>query len=148
TNYSPELQKRFRSVKDIGEVERLAEAYIFALRNGKQEEQGWNAPPKGYQVSKALVSALTVVLAKENPYVAINYYCPGWVDTDMGHQGGKPPKTLEEGARIPVRLYIGQLDPDGDVDGKLGVEKTGKIIGRHYGNDGITERGWGKARKW
>jgi carbonyl reductase 1 len=37
--------------------------------------------PKSYQVSKALINALTVVLAKENPGVMVNCCCPGWVDT-------------------------------------------------------------------
>ena len=65
----------------------------------------------------------------------------------MGHQVGRPPKTLEEGARIPVRLGVGQLGKDGDGDGGL-KQETEPVTGRYYGNDGVTDRGWGRAREW
>ena len=65
----------------------------------------------------------------------------------MGNQIGRPPKTLEEGARIPVRLGIGQLGHKGNLDGGLG-EETERVSGRYFGNDGVTDRGWGKARDW
>ena len=66
----------------------------------------------------------------------------------MGHQVGRPPKTLEEGARIPVRLAIGELGPSGDSDGGSGKEESEKVSGRYYGNEGVTDRGWGRAREW
>jgi carbonyl reductase 1 len=69
------------------------------------------------------------------------------VNTDMGNQIGTPPKTLEEGARIPVRLAIGELGAGGDEDGSLG-KGSERISGRYYGNDGVSGRGWGKARSW
>jgi hypothetical protein len=50
----------------------------------------------------------------------------------MGNQIGRPPKTLEEGARIPVRLAIGNLGSAGDEDGALGGV-TEKISGRYFG---------------
>jgi hypothetical protein len=54
----------------------------------------------------------------------------------MGHQVGRPPKTLEEGARIPVRLAIGQLGSAGDSDGGLGKgESSDEVSGRYFGND-------------
>lgn len=148
-NYAASTANRFRSVKDIRDVDALAESYVHAVKAGgtAQKDAGFGSPPKSYQVSKALVNALTIVLAGENQDVAINCCCPGWVDTDMGHQVGKPPKTPEEGARIPVRLAIGELGPTGDLDGGLG-EESQRVSGRYFANEGVTDRGWGKAREW
>jgi NAD(P)-dependent dehydrogenase (short-subunit alcohol dehydrogenase family) len=147
SNYPPATQSRFRSVTSIPDIDTLAQEYIKSVQSNAQESAGFSAPPKSYQVSKALMNALTVVLAKENEGVAINCCCPGWVNSDMGNQVGKPPKTLEEGARIPVRLGIGQLGSKGDSDGGLG-EETEWVSGRYFGNDGVTDRGWGRAREW
>jgi carbonyl reductase 1 len=148
-NYPTKTQTKFRLCTKIENVDALAERYISSIKDGQQEAQGFGAPPKSYQVSKALMNALTVVLARDNEGVAISCCCPGWVDSDMGNQIGRPPKTLEEGARIPTRLAIGQLGPGGDQDGGLGKgEETEKISGRYYGNDGVTDRGWGRVREW
>jgi carbonyl reductase 1 len=148
-NYAPSVQEQFRAVKSLSDVDKLAESYLSAVQGGKtaQQDAGWGSGSKSYQVSKALINAMTVVLATEHPDVLINCCCPGWVNTDMGHQIGKPPKTLEEGARIPARLAIGELGNAGDQDGGLGKD-TEKISGKYFGNDGVTERGWGKARGW
>lgn len=51
----------------------------------------------------------------------------------MGKMMGSPPKTLEEGARIPVKLALG------DIDGVSGV---------FWANDDIKGRGEGKVQKW
>lgn len=149
TNYSPATADKFRAVKSIQDIDALASAYTKAVHEGghAQKEAGFGSPPKSYQVSKALINALTVVLARDSQDVAVNCCCPGWVDTDMGHQVGRPPKTLEEGARIPVRLAIGDLGPKGDRDGGLG-RGSERISGRYFGNDGVTDRGWGRAREW
>jgi carbonyl reductase 1 len=148
-NYPAETQSEFRSCEKIEDVDALAERYISSIKSDNQEASGFGAPPKSYQVSKALMNALTIVLAKENDDVAINCCCPGWVNSDMGNQIGRPPKTLEEGARIPTRLAIGQLGPGGDQDGGLGKgEETEKITGRYCGNEGVTDRGWGRVREW
>ncbi|KAL6708866.1 hypothetical protein ACN47E_002273 [Coniothyrium glycines] len=149
SNYSSALQDKFKSVKSREEIDALAEKYVSDVRHGEQAQAkaGWGSGPRSYQVSKALINAATVVLAQENQEVLINCCCPGWVDTDMGHQVGNPPKTLEEGARIPVRLAIGQLGPSGDQNGELGTE-TEKITGKYYGNDGVGDKGWGKVREW
>ncbi|KAG9188364.1 carbonyl reductase 1 [Alternaria panax] len=147
SNYPSATQSRFRSVMSVPDIDALAQEYIKSVQSNNQESAGFGAPPKSYQVSKALMNAFTVVLAKENEGVAINCCCPGWVDSDMGNQVGRPPKTLEEGARIPARLGIGQLGSKGDADGGLGKE-TERVSGRYFGNDGVTDRGWGKAREW
>ncbi|KAH4177331.1 hypothetical protein HBI64_044700 [Parastagonospora nodorum] len=146
SNWSPALQTQFRSVKSLSDVDALADSYLASLPS-KQCSAGWGSGPRSYQVSKSLVNALTVVLAAQNPGVLVNCCCPGWVDTDMGHQVGTPPKTLEEGARIPVRLAIGELGSEGDRDGGLS-KGTEDVSGKYFGNDGVTDRGWGRSREW
>lgn len=66
------------------------------IRNGKSKEGGWpRGYSAGYATTKAAETALTRILARENPNLLINCCCPGWVDTDMGaHVGGKPPKSI------------------------------------------------------
>ncbi|XP_014558272.1 hypothetical protein COCVIDRAFT_25163 [Bipolaris victoriae FI3] len=148
SNYKPPIQSRFRSAKSVSDIDALAQEYIYAVKSQKQEEAGFGAPPKSYQVSKALMNALTLVLARENEGVAVNCCCPGWVDSDMGNQIEKPPKTLEEGARIPVRLAIGDLGQGGNEDGGLDSDSRETVSGRYFGNDGVKGKGWGRARGW
>ena len=62
------------------------------------------------------MNALTRILARQNPGLIVNACCPGWVKTDMGVMVGRPPKTPEEGAQIPVRLAVGDI---GEVSGRL-----------------------------
>ncbi|KAF2633570.1 NAD(P)-binding protein [Macroventuria anomochaeta] len=133
-DYSAPTASKFRSVKSIQDVDSLADQYIHAVKQGAdaQKDAGFGSPPKSYQVSKALINALTVVLARENSDVVV----------------GRPPKTLEEGARIPVRLAIGELGAGGDKDIGLGTESAERISGRYFGNEGVTDRGWGRVRKW
>ncbi|KAF2853405.1 NAD(P)-binding protein [Plenodomus tracheiphilus IPT5] len=151
SNYASSLQQQFRSVQSTADVDALSSAYLATVSEGgdAQKAEGWGAGPRSYQVSKACINALTVVLASEYPRVLVNCCCPGWVDTDMGHQVGTPSKTLEEGSRIPVRLAIGELGVGGDGDGDGGLEKvteagwrTERVSGRYFGNDGVGDRGW------
>ncbi|KAF2822919.1 NAD(P)-binding protein [Ophiobolus disseminans] len=149
SNYAPRVQEKFRNARSVADVDRLADSYIGAVCRGKQEELGWGKGVMSYQVSKALVNALTAVLAQQNPDVLVNCCCPGWVDTHMGGLvGGKPPKTVEEGARIPVRLAVGELGRGGDGDGGLGREETERVSGVYFANDGVVETGWGSVRGW
>ncbi|KNG51888.1 nad(P)-binding protein [Stemphylium lycopersici] len=154
SNYPLAMQARFRRAESIEDVDALAKEYLAAVQSDSQEAAGFGAPPMSYQVSKALMNALTMVLARENKAVDVNCCCPGWVDSDMGNQIGKPPKTLEEGARIPVRLAIGDLSSAGDGDGGLGQGGSGsgngkeRVSGGYFGNDGVMDRGWGRVRKW
>jgi carbonyl reductase 1 len=150
SNYGQDVQERFRAVKTISDVDALAESYLDAVRSGEhvQQQDGWGSGARSYKVSKALINALTVVLAQQHPEVLVNCCCPGWVNTDMGNQAkGNPPKTLEEGARIPVRLAVGDLGPKGDEAGGLGNESE-RVSGKFFENDIIIERGWGKAKLW
>ena len=148
SNYEPSIQSRFRSAQSISDIDALAQEYVSARKSQNQEAVGFGAPSNSYQVSKALVNALTVVLSGENESVAVNCCCPGWVDSDMGNLIGKPPKTLEEGARIPVRLAIGDLGENGNENGGLETGNGEILSGRYYGNDRVMDTGWGRAREW
>ena len=66
----------------------------------------------GYRVSKAALNALTRVLAAELRHrgIDVRAVSPGWTETDMGGQGGRP---LVEGARS-VLAAIDQ--PTGTTD--------------------------------
>lgn len=150
SNYAPPIAQQFRAVHSLADVDALADAYTRAVHvgGGAQEAAGFGSGPMSYQVSKALVNALTVVLARENPGVLVNCCCPGWVDTDMGHLVGRPRKTVEEGARIPVRLAVGELGDGGDGDGGLERGQGERVSGRYFGNEGVGDRGWGRVREW
>lgn len=150
SGYGSDLQDKFRSATTSADFDALAESYIKAIARGQdaQQEAGWGAGARSYKVSKALINALTILLAKQHGDVLVNSCCPGWVDTAMGNlANGTPPKTPEEGARVPVRLAVGNLGSDGDADGRLG-KQTEAITGRFFENDSIIEPGWGKAKLW
>lgn len=148
SNYQPSIQSRFRSVQSISDIDALAHEYVSAVKSHSQQAVRFGAPPNSYQVSKALMNALTLVLAKENEGVTINCCCPGWVNSDMGNLIGRPPKTLEEGARIPVRLAIDDLGDGGNEYGGLERGNGEKISGKYFGNDRVMDTGWGRAREW
>ena len=66
-----------------------------------------------YSVSKAALSALTLMLADAlAPRVLVNAVCPGWVATDMGGPGGRP---VAEGAAGIV--WAATLPDDGPTGG-------------------------------
>lgn len=150
STYGPDLQSRFRVVTSTTELDILAKAYLDDMASGSkvQEQAGWGSGARSYKVSKALIMALTIMLARKHANVMVNCCCPGWTDTAMGRQAkGTPPKTLEEGARTAVRLAIGDLGPGGDEDGGLG-KKSERLSGMFYENDNIMAPGWGKSKLW
>ena len=66
-----------------------------------------------YSVSKAALSALTLMLADAlAPRVLVNAVCPGWVAPDMGGPGGRP---VAEGAAGIV--WAATLPDDGPTGG-------------------------------
>jgi carbonyl reductase 1 len=150
STYGTSLRKAFRDANDIDALDKLAAAYLVSVRCGpdKQEVDGWGCGARSYKVSKALVNTLTVVLARRHEGVLVNCCCPGHVDTEMGNMARtKPPKTPEEGARVPTRLAVGDLGPGGDEDGGLGKESDG-VTGHFFENENIVVPGWGKAKLW
>lgn len=130
--YSEDKANSFRSISTLEELEAFMQEYEGDVTSGTLCEAGW-PDRKAYSVSKACVNSFTGILAKQNPELTINCCCPGWVDTGMGNMVGRPPKKPEEGARIPVRLAMG------DVKG---------VSGRYWANDSIGEKAEGKVQEW
>lgn len=132
--YSPAIQERFRNRNmKWDDLEQLARDFEQAAEHKRERDAGFAGPGKSYSVSKACVNGLTAILARENPDLTINCCCPGWVDTDMGGMLGRPPKSAMDGAKIPVRLAVGDL---------------GGVSGRYWANDSISDTGDGHVQTW
>ena len=133
SQYSSELQAKFHAPDlTLDGIDQLADDYVQAAASNTLSRSGWDHADS-YSVSKVCVNAMTQVLARQNPKLLINCCCPGWVDTDMGNQIGKPAKTLDDGARIPVRLAVG------DVQGQTG---------KYWSNPSIGGTGDGRVLEW
>lgn len=129
--YGKEVLKGLAESKTVADVKKLRDAYLEAAETGKPGQYGWAG--QSYSVSKALMNSLTQVLAQDEKLgqgILVNCCCPGWVDTGMGNFLGKPPKTLEEGSRIPLRLGLGDV---GGVSGKFWENGEG-VFGKGYGD--------------
>ncbi|KAF2136912.1 uncharacterized protein K452DRAFT_322144 [Aplosporella prunicola CBS 121167] len=109
----------------------LVQEYDQAAARGDALEHGW--PAMAYFASKAAVNAGTRILAREHPHLLVNCCCPGWVATGMGEQAGVPPKTADEGARIPLRLGFGDV---------------GGVSGRYWANESVGGKGEGSVLEW
>ncbi|KAK3067139.1 hypothetical protein LTR53_016166 [Teratosphaeriaceae sp. CCFEE 6253] len=136
--YSAALQARFRHPQNsFADLDALADEFLQTIPARSESSSGFGGPGRSYSVSKALLNAATFLLARENPSYLINCCCPGWIATDMGRLVGsrtvQPPKTPEEGARIPVRLALGGL---------------GGVTGRYWANDSIRGKGEGSVQEW
>ena len=136
SNYSKPIAQRFRGAQTVQDVDALADEYLQAKSGGGQANAGFgkdNHSAVSYQVSKACVNAYTQVLAREHRNLLVNCCCPGWVATDMGNLLGRPPKSLEDGAKIPVRLAVGDI-----------ADESGK----YWGNKDVFGTGDGEIRPW
>ena len=68
----------------------------------------------GYGPSKTALNAITVAFANElkGTRIKVNAACPGFTSTDLNNHAGT--KSVEEGAREPVRLaLLGEDGPTG-----------------------------------
>ncbi|KAK5137914.1 hypothetical protein LTR08_006683 [Meristemomyces frigidus] len=136
--YSEAIKTRFRNPKaSFQTLDALATEYLASVKSHTESTSGFGPPQRSYSISKALLNASTALLARENPGLTINACCPGWIATDMGRLVGSrtvdPPKTAEQGAKIPLRLAFGEL---------------GGVTGSYWGNDSIREKGEGKVQEW
>ena len=142
--YNPELQHRLRTSKDsmtLEQLNQLARAYLDSVHLGTSGEDGWPVGRGPYSVSKALVNAMTAILARQRTDLCINACCPGWVSTEMGHMVGRsgklagsaPPKSLEEGVRIPLRLAMGEVDG---------------VSGEYWANSSVSSTAEGSVQDW
>ncbi|KAF2726032.1 NAD(P)-binding protein [Polychaeton citri CBS 116435] len=136
--YSPAIRSRFLDPHlTLAALDDLVQEYLASVKAGSELSEGFPAGGRSYSVSKAAVTALTRMLARDWPGVSVNCCCPGWIDTDMGalvgSQGLRPPKTVEDGAKIPVRLAFGDL---------------GGVSGGYWANDSVRSKGEGKLQEW
>lgn len=134
STYSDDIAARFRDGNmTMDTLNGMAKEYLQVVKEGREEESGWKHTDASYSVSKACVTALTAVLARMYGDVQINCCCPGWVRTEMGSQVGEGGKTPEEGARIPLKLAVGDI---------------GDVTGRYWANDGVENTDDGKLMEW
>ena len=133
--YSPEIQARFRDPHaNVETLNDIAKDFVRSVEARNEEESGFGTPKRSYSVSKALVTALTAMLARQHPGLSINCCCPGWVATDMGQLvGSRPPKKPEDGATIPLRLSFGDV---------------GDVTGKYWANSSIRGKGDGEVQEW
>ncbi|OQE43706.1 hypothetical protein PENCOP_c003G08861 [Penicillium coprophilum] len=130
--FHPRLQARFLHPDlKFSELNDLVDGYLRSAEQHNATASGW--PPLAYFTSKAALNSATRILARENPHLLINCCCPGWVGTSLGAQAGQPPKSVEQGARIPLRLAIGEIE---------------QISGRYWANDSVASVGYGKVQDW
>jgi len=132
--YSPEVQARFRDPHATVEtLNDIVNDFVRSVEQGNEDASGFGTPRRSYSVSKALVTALTAMLARQHPGLTINCCCPGWVATDMGRLVGRAPKTPEDGATIPLRLAFGDI---------------GDVTGKYWANSHIRGKGDGEVQEW
>jgi carbonyl reductase 1 len=114
--YSAPLREAFISASktSVAACSALMEKFTYDVKAKKEIQEGW--PPTAYAVSKAGEIAITKVITMEEKKlgrnVLVNSCCPGFVNTDMTK--GKGVKTIDEGAKTPVLLALG------DIGGSLG----------------------------
>ena len=79
---------------------------IVNVSSGAGQLTGMTGGIPAYKVSKAGLSALTLMLADElrRDRILVNAVCPGWVATDMGGPGGRPVAEGAASARWAVDL--------------------------------------------
>ena len=113
--YSDSVRNAFLSATKIGQVTTLMENFKTAVDAGNEKEQGY--PSAAYAVSKAGVTGMTMLLAREERESGgtrlINACCPGYVATDMTKGGGY--RTPDQGAKMPVMLALE------DIQGQSGL---------------------------
>ncbi|KAK3158572.1 hypothetical protein QOZ80_2AG0138920 [Eleusine coracana subsp. coracana] len=89
-------------------LDELAAQFLEDYRSGELEPRGWPTDRvySAYQVSKALVSAYTRILARENPALRVNCVHPGYVQTEMNCNTGN--LTAAEGANVSVAIALAE----------------------------------------
>lgn len=117
SSYSNSVRAAFlkaASGTDVAAATSLMDAFTNAVAEGKEKEAGF--PSAAYAVSKAGEIAMTKIIAMQEKNSGgqrlINACCPGYVNTDMTK--GRGTKSVDEGARTPVLLALG------DIKGKTG----------------------------
>ncbi|XP_047308528.1 (+)-neomenthol dehydrogenase-like [Impatiens glandulifera] len=105
-----QMRKELGDVENltVEKIDRIVERFLGDVKDGLLESNGWNMTMPSYSLSKVTLNAYTRVLAKKYPQMKINCVHPGFVDTDLNWHTGI--KTIEEGARGPVKLALFKED--------------------------------------
>lgn len=107
-SYATPIRKRFLQATKTEEITTLMEEFTRAV---EMEAYKGTWPGAAYRVSKAGVIGMTKVVAQNNARTGsktlINSCHPGYVNTDMTK--GRGTKTIDEGARTPVLLALGDI---------------------------------------
>nr|POF13178.1 carbonyl reductase [nadph] 3 [Quercus suber] len=115
-SFSDAKREAFRKAArtSVDAVTALMREFQSAVEEGKEGEAGF--PSAAYAVSKAGETAVTKVIAMEEEKrgrgVLVNACCPGYTNTEMTR--GKGTKTVDEGAKTPLLLALG------DIGGRTG----------------------------
>jgi (+)-neomenthol dehydrogenase len=103
-----ELQQELSSIDTLTKrrLDELSALFLEDYKSGKLEPRGWPTDRvyAAYQASKALVSAYTRILARENPALRINCVHPGYVETEMNCNTGN--LTAAEGAQVSTAVAL------------------------------------------
>ncbi|KAL9599855.1 MAG: hypothetical protein Q9219_003549 [cf. Caloplaca sp. 3 TL-2023] len=109
SKYSATNRSAFTSAVSVDDITRLMQAFSSAVKQGKEQEQGW--PSAAYAVSKCGIIGMTRAVAlqqqQQGSTVLVNSCCPGFVSTDMTK--GRGAKTVDQGAQTPVLLALGDI---------------------------------------
>ena len=115
TRYPPALKEAFISASKTSVLacSSLMEKFTADVKAGREKAEGW--PSAAYAVSKAgeiaFTKAIAVEAKKNGKNVLVNACCPGYVNTDMTKGNGV--KTVDEGAKTPVMLALGEIGGKG-----------------------------------
>lgn len=108
SKYAAPIRARFLNAKKTEEISDLMDEFSNAI----EKNEGQNIwPGSAYRVSKAGVIGMTKTIAMDNARTGsktlVNSCCPGYVNTDMTK--GRGAKTIDEGAKTPVLLALGDI---------------------------------------
>jgi len=111
------LLKKSRAGRIVNMSSGLGSLTLHADPNGPFKDANWLL---AYCSSKSALNAMTIAFAKElrSTGIKVNSANPGYTATDMNQNRG--PKTVEQGARTPVRLAL--LPDDGPTGGNFSDE--------------------------
>lgn len=122
---NPELNKKFKKIKNLGELEGLYNEYVHD--HNTQLSEKWKYDEKlqkkynDYGPSKSFLNSYMVLLSQKllKDYILVNSYNPGWTRTDMG--GPEAPQTIEEGC--DTAMFLDDFTFSGDKTGKVYEER-------------------------